>query len=221
MANDYAELIRRVPEWLYAQNRTLVDEMPAIVSQAHDQLINILDHDLFKTLILGKTLTSANNGVLDLSSETPRVLEVRAVRLKWRGDDDWTPLQRRDLETLTMMFARNMPRRPRYYSEYSGTLVLKAFPAPDRDYDLEITANVEPPVLSPTVQTNIMTEQAFRAVEKATMRQAAIFMKDWESAQLYEKEMATAVGEVNAAIQRRRRDAVETRPVETSNVSGA
>jgi hypothetical protein len=217
----YDELIRRAPEWLYAQNRSLVDEMPAIVSQAHEQLINVIDHDLFRTVITGKTLDNTNLGTIDLSAESPRVLEIRGVRLRYRqSDDGWTPLLRRDLETMSMLYARNRPSRPLYYAEYSGPLVIKVFPAPRDVYDLEITANVEPPVLSPTQQTNIMSEWASRAVEKATFRQAAIFMKDWESAQAYEKEMMGAVTEANAQIQRRRRDDTGARPVETANVSG-
>ena len=218
---DYDELIRRCPEWLYATNRRLVDEMPNIVQQAHDQLINVMDHDLFRTIITGKVLAASAGGILDLSAEDPRVLEVRSFRLKYRnGDDDWTPLPRRDLEMLTMMYNRNRPRRPLYYSEYNGPLVLKTFPAPDQDYDVEVSANVEPELLSPTNQTNIISEQHFRAMEKATFRQACLFQKNWEDAQQYEKEMMAALAESNAAIQRRRRDEVETRPQDAANISG-
>ena len=217
----YDELVRRSPLWLYAGNRDVVAEMDVIVSQAHDQIIGILDHDLFRTLITGKTLLASNNGVLDLSAEDPRVLEIRAVRLKYRsGTDDWVPLSLRNLETLSMLYARNRPRQPTYYAEYSGPLIIKAFPAPDRNYELQITANVEPPVLSASQQTNIMTEQFPRVVEKATFRQVALFMKNWDDAKAYEKEMVDAVNEANAQIQRRKRDVTETRPVDTTNVQG-
>ena len=221
MTITYDELIRRTPKWLYADNTELVTEMPAIITQAHEQLLNVMDHDLFRTIIMGKTLTAASVGVLDLSNEDPRVLEIRAVRVQYQGaDDSWTPLQRRDLETLTMLYARNRPRRPLYYSEYTSPLVIKAFPAPSVDMPLEISANVEPPVLSPTQATNIISEQFSRALEKATFRQACLFQKNWEDAQMYEKEMMGAVTEANAAIQRRRRDETETRPMEAANVQG-
>jgi len=220
-AITYDDLIRRVPQWLYAQNRSLVLDMDDIVRQAHDQLIGVLDHDLFRSIITGETMTAASMGVLDLSAEDPPVLEVRSIRVRYRdGVDDWTPLQRRNLETLTMLYARNRPSRPLYYSEYNGPLIIKAFPAPKQDYELEIAANVEPPVLSETQQTNTMSILAPRAVEKAVFRQAAIYQKNWEDAQVYEKEMIQAVTEANAQVQRRRRDETETRPVETSNIQG-
>jgi len=221
MPTTYDEIARRIPLWLYAQNRDLVNEMPAVTEQAHEQLINVMDHDLFRTLIPNLTLTEAEGGVLDLSTQTPRILEVRSIRINYRnGDDDWTPLQRRDLEMLTMLYARNRPNRPLYYAEYNGPLVMKAFPAPREDYSIEITANVEPPVISPANQTNIITEQFPRAMEKAVFRQAALFQKSWEDATIYEKEMMSAVTEANAQTQRRRRDETETKPVDTANVMG-
>lgn len=222
MALTFDQLVQNTPLWLYSNNRSLVQEMPTIVEMAHNQLINLIDHDLFRTIITGKSLLASTYGVLDLSSEDPRVLEIRAVRVQYQNDEQsWTPLQRRDLETMSMMYARNRPRRPRYYSEYSSPLVIKAFPQPDMDYVVEISANVEPPVLSATNQTNIISEQFPRLMEKATFRQGALYMKNWEDAQIYEKEMATALSEANAQIQRRRRDDVETRPVETANITGA
>jgi len=218
----YDELIARVPKWLYAQNRSLVNDMPEIVKEAHNQLIGVLDHDLFRTILTGKQATPASNGVLDLSQEDPEVLEIRAVRVRYRnGDDDWTPLRVRDLEMLTELYARNRPSRPLYYAEYNGPLIIKFFPMPREDYDLEISANVEPPVLSATTQTNVMSQRAPRAVEKAVLRQACLYQKNWEDAQMYEKEMIAAVTEANAQVQRRRRDDTEQRPVEAANVSGA
>jgi hypothetical protein len=217
----YDDLLANTPNWLYARNKDITSVMETVVQQAHDQIINLIDHDLFRTVIGGKVLEAANYGVLDLSAETPRVLEVRGMRLKYKGEDSYTPIQRRDLEMLTMLYARNRPRVPLYYSEYSGTLVLKAFPAPKEDMDLEITANVEPLVLSPTNQTNIISIQAPRVLEKATFRQGALYMKDWQSADAYEKELGVAIQEINAAIQRRRRDETEIRPADASNVSGA
>lgn len=218
MATTYTELATNTPLWLYANNRDLVDEMPTIIAQAHEQLINVIDHDLFRTLITGKTV--GTDGLIDLSAEDPRVLEVRGIRIKWQGEDSWTPIFRRDLETMTMLYARNRPRRPLYYSEYSGPLVLKVFPSPPEVLDIQVTANVEPAVLTVSNQTNVLSQQASRALEKATFRQAALFMKNWEDAQIYEKEMIGAVTEINAQIDRRRRDETGQRPVETANQLG-
>lgn len=216
----YDELIRRVPRWLYAQNRDLVNEMPNVVLQAHEQIVNLLDHDLFRTLI--DDVDVGTDGILDLSANDPPVFEIRAIRWKWRNDGDaYMPLMRRDLEMLTQLYANNRPGRPRYYAEYSGLLIQKLFPVPREAIKVQVTANVEPPPLSPTQQTNIISERAFRVMEKATMRQAAIYMRDWPGAAEYEKDMTTAIGEANAQIQRRRRDETEQRPVEAANVSGS
>ena len=219
--SNYNELIRRIPEWMYAQNRDLTNEVEELVSKAHNQIINLLDHDLFRTTISGKSLTAASDGVLDLSAESPRVLEIRSIRIDYNGTGGYTPIMRRDLEMLTMLFASNTAARPRFYAEYSGPLVIKAFPAPDVDYDIEVTANVEPPVLAPSQQTNIISTQHYRVIETATFRQAALYMRDWAAAEEYAKELGSAITEANAAIQRRKRDETDKRPQDASNVMGS
>lgn len=215
---DYTELVRRTPAWLYAQNRDIVAEMPVIIAQAHEQLFNIIDHDFFRTKIDGITLTL--DGILDLDTLIPDLMEVRAIRLQYRRTGEWTQLYRRDLEMLTALYSTNRPGRPRYYAEYAGPLVVQVFPQPAADYTVEVTCNVRCPVLSPTTPTNLLGDKAERALEKATFRQAALYMKDTAAAQTYEAEMTGAVAELNAAYGRRRRDDTGTRPVETANRAG-
>jgi hypothetical protein len=219
MATNYTELVRMVPIWLYAENASIKDEMPKIIEQAQDMLLQSMDHDLFKTIIPG--LTVGTDGLLDLTQENPRVLEVRGVRVQWRDrDDGWTPLQPREHERLTAMFNNDRPGRPRYYTEYDEPLSLKLFPKPSDIINVEVTANVEPLKISQSVATNIYTEQFPRALERACLHYGAYFMKNWEDAAQYEKDMMKALQEAGAAIGRRRRDETGTRPRQTQNVQG-
>jgi hypothetical protein len=216
---NYSDLIALVPTWMYAQNRDLTTEMPKIVDQAHRQLFNIVNHDFFRTKITGLILPTT--GALDLMTQQPPVMEIRGVRLKYRKDDEWTPLMRRDLEMLSMLYAKNVPGRPRYYAESDGPLQLQVYPTPDVPYDVEVTCNQECPVIGPTLAQNLFTDRAARALEFATLKFAAIFMKDSAAIKLYESEMMAAVNELNAAYARHLRDDTAERPRDTTNTTGA
>jgi len=213
----YDSLVQDTPIWLYAQNRDIVDEMPKLISDAEDQIFEHIDHDLFQTVLTGKQII-ANNPDLDLTADNVR--EIRAVRLAWRSAYEFTPLERRELEFLTMLYNSNKPDRPRYYSAYGNLNVIRVFPLPRETYNLEVTVNLHPEKLSPTVQTNILSETFPRVYERAVLRQGAIFMKNPGDAQTYEKEMKDAIGEANIIIARRRRDETGQRAVETSNQAG-
>lgn len=216
---DYTDLLTRGPTQIYAQNRTLVTEMPTIIQQAETQVIQRLDHDAFRTHILGKTI--GTDGRLDLSAEPNPVLELRAIRLKYKGDDDWTPLERREIEQLTMLFARNRPARPRYYAEDEGELLYRVYPQPFEVMDAIIVANVTPVPLSDQDPSNVLTQRYFRVIENAVYRQAAIFMKNMNDVQMFTSELNDAIQEANAQIARRRRDETGTRPIEAANQAGA
>ena len=223
----YTELVRRVPLWLYADNTSLVDEMPNIITEAEDELILRLDHDLFQTALTGFTVgadpydPNGTADLIDLSAEDPAIFEVRAIRLKLREQaHNWWPIHRRDIEMLSTLYANNSPGQPRFYATYPALLQYRVFPYPRTAYDVEITANVQPARLSNTVDTNVLTDQFPRAMEKATLRQAALFMKDSGAAATYEGEMMQSVNEANMQVSRRRRDETGVRPVETANATG-
>lgn len=219
MALTYIELVRRVPIWLYAQNTALVAEMPAIVEQAQDRLEQVIHHDQFKTVI--SPLSVGTDGLLDLSGEVPRVLEVRGLRVRYRDRaDGWVPLKPREAEALSLMFVNDRPGTPRYYTEFGGPLQLKLYPKPPAALDAEVTANVVPTRISETVPTNIYTEQFPRAIEMSCMHYAAKFMKNYEDAGIYEQEMMAALSEAGAQVARRRRDETERRTRDTTNMAG-
>lgn len=219
MAITYAELLRRIPLWLYAQNRSLVAEMPAIIEEMEDELMLVLDHDLFRTTLPPATISPAAPG-LYLGAKTPAVMEVRAIALQYRSGSGYTPLERREIEALRMLYPQHRPRRPRYYAEDGDLLRYAFFPPPDREYEVKVTANVRPLRLGPNQQTNILTDQFPRATEKATLRQACLFMKNYTDAETYRAEMMQSVEEANLQTARRRRDETGTKGRETANTGG-
>ena len=215
----YDELVASVPNWMYAQNRGLAGQMQDIVLKAHRKLFQIIDHDFFRTKITG--LVIPTTGALDLASQQPPIMEVRAVRLKHRKDDEWTPLFRRDIEAMSMLYSQNRPGRPRYYAEAEGPLQLQVFPTPDREYTIEVSCNQECPILSPAVEQNLLTDRAPQALMFATLRFAALYMKNDADVQRYDTELLQAVAELNAGYGRRTRDDTAERPRDTKNATGS
>lgn len=204
MATTYTSLVADVPVWLYAQNRDIVAKMPKLISDAEDQIYLRFDHDLFKAA-LPSIVVSAGTTDIDLSGLD--ILEVRSIQLRWRDNDNqWTPVLRRDLEAMSMLYSTNRPDRPVYYSEYGSQTDIRLFPTPRHDLLIKVMANVAPPKLGPAQDTNIITERYPRVIERAVMRQGAIFMKNQQDAATYEKEMNDALSEANAQIRRHRRD---------------
>ena len=214
----YDELIAEAPQWLYAQNRDLVDNMPEVLAQAELQVYQRLEHDAFRDTINGLTLDT--DGVIDLTSVVPQVFEVRSVRVQYKGDDSYVPLLERNIEYLEMLYGRAKPGRPLYYAEDDTTLYLRAYPKPSSALPLQIRANVEPTALSPSNKTNLVTQRYYRVIQLATFRQAAIYMKNEADTVRYTNELNDALSEANAQIARRRRDETETKPKDTSNKAG-
>lgn len=214
----YDELVRVVPLQLYAENTVLIDEMPTIIRQAEDLLLQVVDHDLYQT-ILDPVVLSVGENMVDLRSVTPRVLEVRSITVQTTGGEQ--SLERRNLEFLRALFPVHAAGFPIYYAEKGDINLLQIFPTPFAGVTLEIMANVEVERLSSTQQTNKLTQEYPRAVEKACFYQACVFMKAFDQAQTYQAEMTQAVSEASMALARRRRDETGTRPVETSNATGS
>jgi hypothetical protein len=207
MANDYDTLLARVPKWLYAQNQSLVTDMPQIIQEAQDQIMGVLSHDIFTVVA---PLTASATGELDLTGLTPVPLEVRGINVLTGGR--YVPIERRDFEMLSMLYPTNRGGTPRYYGESNGPLIVQLFPVPAAPAVTRVRYNATPAYLTATAKTNAITTYAFRAMEKATMRQASLYMKDWQMAEVYKAEMTEAIVEANAQISRRHRDDTGTKP---------
>lgn len=225
VAVTYDFLIENVPIILMATNRSLVEDMPNIIALAEEELLQRIDHDLFRTLITGVFMGSGatppppDYDQVDLSDQDPRILEVRSINLRYRTEG-WTPMLRRNIDTMRMLYPTGQRSRPRYYAEYKSILNYQFFPPPGQEYELEIAANVQYEPLSPTNQTNVVTEQFPRTIEMATVYQAALYMKNPQDVETYKREMEEAINEANLQIARRRRDETGTRPIETTNAVG-
>jgi len=217
MPTTYDELLIKVPKWQYANNRSLVSDMPQVISDAEDQIINMIDHYLFQTVLVDIPVAAGQSDI-DLSGMG--VLEVRAIRANYRTAGGRTPLERRDLEAMTMLFSANRPARPRFYSQYGAVDMFRLFPTPRTAFDVEVTANVQPPKLGPDQQSNIIAEKFPRVLDRAVMKQAAIYMKNPTDEARYGEEMVSALAEANAQIARWRRDETGTRLIETTNAMG-
>lgn len=226
MSITYDELVFRGPVWSYAQNTTLVQEMERIVETAQEQVIQRVDHDLFRDQLV-KVVASPGT-LVDLTTFTPEVFEVRALLVPYpdpstlSSDGYFQPLRRRDINYLWMMYGnvRRPARRPLYYGETEERLKYQVFPRPAGSVVYRCAVNRRPPLLSPTQQLNVMSTECPRVLERAVLRECAIFMKDAEGVQRYTTELNDAVKEINSQIERRRRDETGTRPIEAANTAG-
>lgn len=214
---DYNRLLTYVPQVLMAENRTLVDVMPEIVMEAEDEIYERLDHDAFRTY-LGEFTATPSNPKVDLRVETPRILEVRAMRVFQDGAP--VPLKMRDEERMSAMWPFPVFGQPRYYAETPGPFMYRLYPAPEVEIDVGVAANQIPPRLTEGDPENVLTEQYGRLLLNATLRAGSRFMRNTTDEQRYAEEMGAALEEANTAISRRRRDETHTRRNETANRTG-
>jgi hypothetical protein len=226
MALSYTELARRIPIWLFAQNRDIVDEVAEIISEAENEVYRVLDHDAFRaTLEVSIGTGGGDTSLIDLTAEDPPVFEARAMRLGFRDQaglfTSAVPLERRELEFVTTLYPDGRTRRPRYYAEYDQPLMFRVFPQPDIEYQVQITLNQQPPRLVATTQeTNVLTDEYPRVIEMACYLRGAEFMNDPAKIERWGANFLRATSEANAQIARRRRDMTGSVPQPNVNAAG-
>ncbi len=212
---NYGELIVNIPLWSMAANEELRRAMPQIVRRAERRLHNELHADAFRATATG-TLT-ANSPVLDLSLYQP--IDVASITVTVDGQT--CSLDPRSLEFLEALFQdASRSDVPRFYGEATPRFFYRLFPTPDQDYPWTARLALAPPLLSPDVIENTMTQDYPNVVEAACMVETALFMRSeqlsasWQPR--YERELLAA----NARIARGRRDETTVRPRETANQAG-
>lgn len=218
MALTYNQIVTEVPITLMAQNRTLAQNIDSIIRRAEDEIIQMLDHDAFRTVIATPFVVDPGTPVIDLNSNASPVLEVRAMRLDM-GDQQIT-LERREIERLRMTFNPFDQGVPRFYAEDDAPLVFRVFPIPDQAYNVTVTANVEPERLSLTVQQSLLSRKWPRLLEMAVLKQGAHFMRNPVDESRYTKLYEDALRDAALQLNRRRRDETGTKPQTTANVVG-
>jgi hypothetical protein len=214
----YDDLIAYAPLALIMRNRDTVAQMPEIVRRAQSYLVSRLDHDLFRTMIPNATIGA--DGIIDQTAFPGQVLEIRSISVQV-SPGSWLPLLRRSEEMLIALHSDNPRGQPRFYAVTAASDI-QTFPALGVAGKLaRVTANVAPPVLAPTVQTNIISEQFPELFEFATAMEAAVFNVDAATTQLYQSRASETLQVANAQISRRTRDESAQRAVETRNIQGA
>lgn len=215
----YDDLIAAIPIALQAQNRALLDadELQRVVRRAEDEIIERIDHDAFRARLSPWQVGPATD-TIDLAQEARRVLEVRAVQLV--TPDGIYPLERREVERLNALYLGAQSGQPRYYAEDDTPLLLRVFPQPDMVYAVNISANIEPERLSPTVQQSVLTRAHARLLEMMVFKHGAHFMRNQTDEQRYGMLADAALMEINAQFARRRRDETGVKSAQTANRVG-
>jgi hypothetical protein len=214
----YDDLLLYAPLALIARNRDTVAEMPNIVRRAQGYLVPRLDHDLFRMMLPSAPIGA--DGVVDQTGFPAKILEIRSVAVQV-SPGSWLPLIRRSEEMLIALHSDNPRGQPRFYA-VTASGDIQTFPALGVAGKLaRVTANVTPPELSPTVQTNIISEEFPELFEFAATMEAAVFNIDPATTELYKGRVTETLQVSNSQISRRTRDESAQRTVETRNITGA
>lgn len=212
----YDDLINYGPIATYAGNRDMITALPDLVRRAQSYVVQRLDHDLFADAETQTTVDTS--GSLDMSNIPDRFLEIRALLIEGRGGR-YFPLLPRAENMLETLYSDNKPGEPLYYARLKND-VIKVYPRPYREVAARYRSNVAPDVLSPTLQSNILTEKFPEVIETALLREIARFNLDATLVASYSEELADQLGAANAQVGRTTRDETVTRPKETRNVTG-
>lgn len=218
MATNYDNLLNDPPVVLMAQNRTLPTNMPILIRQAEDEVCARLDHDAFRSTVQTPIALVPGTPTFDLRNEPNAVYEVRAVEIDIGGQT--VVLEQREIGRLTAVFASGETGVPRFYAEDEEPLMFRVFPAPDTTYPVRIKANIAPPSLGPSQQTNVLTQRFPRLIEMAVFKHASRFQRNQVDEARYAEQFELALTEANQQIARNRRDETTATVSTTSNRGG-
>lgn len=214
----YNDIIQFAPLALMAGNRgDLRAEMPNIVRRAQVFVMDRIDHDAFKTRLPDTTISA--DGVLNETGFPDGIFELRGVSIEI-GTGRWFPLRKRSWSMCEALYSDGRPGRPRYYGEDPDGVHV-AWPPPGRVTPARASANVAPPILSPTQQTNLLSEKYPQLMEYAAAREAATFMLDETLIGAMDGRLGEELVSINKQIGRRNRDESAQRPVDTRNAAGS
>jgi hypothetical protein len=212
---NYHELVANIPAWDFSESAEIKRLMPQVIRRAEKRVRRDLEQDAFKAFATGQTSTTS--AILDLRPFNP--VAVRYIRLVIDGCR--VPLSMRGLEFLDAMYPDPGNKgEPAYYGETADNWAYELFPAPDKVWTWEATILQDPPQLSPTSPTNILTERFGNLLEEACMLYAARALQNWKLHEAIMPDYAAEVALANAELRRSRRDETEPRPRETTNRTG-
>ena len=213
----YDDLISYAPVAAYASNRNTVDELPGLVRRAQSYVTERLDHDLFAGDL--EDVVIGTDGYVHPEMLPETFLELRYLAIEARSNS-FRPLHPRAENMLEALYAAGPAGVPIYYARIKDRLY-RVYPQPFRPLNARLRANAAPPMLSPAVQTNILTERFPEVVEMSLLRQVAIYNVDEPLTQRYTEELTGLLGAANRQVSRLARDETAQRPVDTRNVQGS
>lgn len=213
----YDEIIAYAPLASYLSNRDTAAQMPTLVAQAQEHIVERMDHDFFREAGAPATISAAGE-ISGASLEPERFLELRSVSAEiYPGR--FMPLTKRLYETMLAVYFDDPTGIPVHYSKASDG-GYRVFPAPGREVSALVSVNVAPLTLSPDNQINAIATRFPSLFRAAVAREVALFNMDPAASELHSAKFQEHLDGANAQISRWARDESAQRPVDTRNVIG-
>ena len=178
--------------------------IPKIVNRAEERLTRVLDdyglvqttavtfniNDNSFTLPVGtRTIKNIN---YDLGGETFQVLQRTDEFIR-----DYWPVSASTNDIVN------------YYARVDNTKILLA-PTPAQNLNASIVYVAQPTPLTSATQNNYFSDYCYDALFNASMVEAMVFMKDYQTSQLFEQRYQQSVESLRNQARRTRRDDMET-----------
>jgi len=202
MAN-YTYLVNDIINASENDGTEFVNYIPNMVNRAEERLTRDLDD--YGLVTYTSVAVSSGNNIVTLPSGT-RILKnlnitVSGTRINL--------LQRTDEYVRDYWPVSASTGTPQYYARRNNTTLLLA-PTPVSTVDGEVVHISRPTTLTSTTNTNYFTDFCYDALFNASMVEAMVFQKDYQTASLFEQRYKEAVSTLQNQARRTRRDDMQT-----------
>jgi len=202
MAN-YTYLVNDIINASENDGTEFVNYIPNMVNRAEERLTRDLDD--YGLVTYTSVAVSSGNNLVTLPSGT-RILKnlnitVSGTRINL--------LQRTDEYVRDYWPVSASTGTPQYYARRDNTTLLLA-PTPVSTVDGEVVHISRPTTLTSTTNTNYFTDFCYDALFNASMVEAMVFQKDYQTASLFEQRYKEAVSTLQNQARRTRRDDMQT-----------
>jgi len=202
MAN-YTYLVNDIINASENDGTEFVNYIPNMVNRAEERLTRDLDD--YGLVTYTSVAVSSGNNLVTLPSGT-RILKnlnitVSGTRINL--------LQRTDEYVRDYWPVSASTGTPQYYARRNNTTLLLA-PTPVSTVDGEVVHISRPTTLTSTTNTNYFTDFCYDALFNASMVEAMVFQKDYQTASLFEQRYKEAVSTLQNQARRTRRDDMQT-----------
>lgn len=202
MAN-YTYLVNDIINASENDGTEFINYIPNMVNRAEERLTRDLDD--YGLVTYTSVAVSSGNNLVTLPSGT-RILKnlnitVSGTRINL--------LQRTDEYVRDYWPVSASTGTPQYYARRNNTTLLLA-PTPVSTVDGEVVHISRPTTLTSTTNTNYFTDFCYDALFNASMVEAMVFQKDYQTASLFEQRYKEAVSTLQNQARRTRRDDMQT-----------